>query len=91
VGAAISAGVRQSALDDLSSCAASSYANCSPGLQPTVSRGQTATTLANVFGVVGFVGVAGGVVLLVTNTEPAKQARLVVTPTLGGAAAIWRF
>jgi hypothetical protein len=91
VGAAISFGVRQSALGDLSKCAPSSYTNCDPSLAPTVSRGQTANVLVNVLGVVGGVGVAGGVVLLVTGTGPTKQARLVVTPTLGGAEAAWRF
>ncbi len=90
VGAVVSLVVRQSAIDTVNGQCPSNT-NCDPGLEPTVSRGQTASALFTGFGIVGVVGVAGGVVLLATSGGPSPQARLVVTPGLGGASATWTF
>jgi hypothetical protein len=89
VGAGISLGIRQSALGSVnSSCPL--HTECPTTLQPTVSRGQAASTAFDVLGILGVVGVGGGVVLLATSGH-TQQARLVVTPTLGGASALWIF
>jgi hypothetical protein len=93
VGAAISLGVRQSALSSAKD-RCPNLSGCDPALEPTlnpiVSRGQAASTAFDVLGVIGILGVGGGVVLLATSGHP-QQARLVVTPTLGGASAAWTF
>jgi len=89
IGAGISLGVRQSALGTINA-QCPPYTGCNPSLRPTDSTGKTASTLFDVLGVAGLVGVGGGVVLLLT-AGPSSQARLVVTPTLGGASAAWRF
>jgi hypothetical protein len=90
IGAGVSLVVRQSALNDVN---AQCHDNvCAPSLQPTVSRGDLAATLVNVLGTIGVAGVAGGILLLATSAEPAPaRAGLVVTPTLGGASATWRW
>jgi len=89
VGAGISLGIRESALGSVnSSCPL--HTECPTTLQPTVSRGQAASTAFDVLGILGIVGVGGGVVLLATSGH-TQQARLVVTPTLGGASALWIF
>jgi hypothetical protein len=83
VAAGVALLVRQAALDDF-------YAKCpkdrcsptadSATIESIHSRGVTATTLANVFGAVGLVGlVAGGVVLATDAARPARAA-LVVAP-----------
>ncbi|HEY8039777.1 MAG TPA: hypothetical protein VIF15_08295 [Polyangiaceae bacterium] len=91
VGAGISLGIRQSALDQVNaSCA--SHQGCDPALQDATSRGQTASTLVTVLGIVGVVGLTSGIVLLATSSGHGQQTTsLVVTPTLGGASATWRF
>ena len=89
VGSAISLGVRQPALSTVDG-QCPTLSGCNPSLQPTVSRGQAATTAFDVLGVLGLVGVGSGVVLLATSGH-SQQARLVVTPTLGGASAAWSF
>ena len=89
LGAGISLGIRQSALGDVNhSCP--SHAECDPNLQPTVSRGEAASIAFDVLGILGLVGVGSGLALLATSGHP-QQARLVVTPTLGGASAVWTF
>jgi hypothetical protein len=93
VGAGISLGIRQSALSSAKDqCPTLSGCNPAqePTLNPTVSRGQAASTAFDVLGILGIVGVGGGVVLLATSGH-TQQARLVVTPTLGGASALWVF
>ncbi|MGH7293697.1 MAG: tetratricopeptide repeat protein [Polyangiaceae bacterium] len=95
IGAGISLAVRQSALDGLHGCYTTPE-GCDPSLRPTVSRGQAASTAVTVLGIVGVVGLTSGIVLLATSyghagANQARQARLVVTPTLGGASAAWRF
>jgi len=89
VGAAISLGIRQSALGTLNG-QCSTHTECPLSLQSTVSRGQAASTAFDVLGILGLVGVGSGVALLATSGH-APQARLVVTPTLGGASAAWTF
>jgi hypothetical protein len=94
VGAGVSLAVRQSALSDAQSRCGANYDNCTPG-DPAVasdqSRGQTASTLVTVFGILGVVGVAGGIVLLATTGGQQQQSQVILTPTLGGAAATLRF
>lgn len=89
VGAGVSLAVRQSALNDVNgTCHGTS--TCPDSMRSTVSRGDLAATLVNVLGAIGIVGVAGGIVLLSTSSDPAaSHAGLVITPTLGGASAAW--
>jgi hypothetical protein len=89
VGAGISLAVRQSAYGTLQT-QCGTHVGCDPSLQSTVSRGQAASTAFDILGVLGLVGAGAGVVLLATSGHP-QQARLVVTPTLGGASAAWIF
>jgi len=89
VGAGISLGIRQSALDSVNG-PCPTHSGCDPALQSTVNRGQVASTAFDVLGVIGLLGAGSGVVLLATSGHP-QQARLVVTPTLGGASAAWTF
>jgi hypothetical protein len=96
VGAGISLALRQSALSDLNgACGTGATLHCPTNrqdLQSTANSGSTATTLFDVLGAVGLVGVAGGIVLLTTARDPEPvHAGLVVTPTLGGASATWRW
>jgi hypothetical protein len=89
VGAGISLAVRQGALNDVNSQCPGNVCH-DQSMQSTVSRGDLASTLVNVLGAVGILGVAGGLVLLTTSAEPAPpRAALVITPTLGGASAAW--
>ena len=90
IGAGVSLAVRQSALDSLHGCY-DTQPGCDPLPKPTVSRGQTASTMVTVLGIVGVVGLTSGIVLLATSYGHTRQARLVVTPTLGGASAAWSF
>lgn len=90
VGAGVSLGLRQSAMSDLNS-KCPDHTNCSPDLQSTVNEGQIASTLVTVFGIVGGVALTSGIVLLATSHGHSQQSRLIITPTLGGATAAWRF
>jgi hypothetical protein len=47
--------------------------------------------MVTVLSIVGVVGLTSGIVLLATSYGHTRQARLVVTPTLGGASAAWSF
>jgi len=96
VGAGVSLGIRQSALSDAQSdCGNSNLSGCPSSKQDSihsdVSRGQTASTLFTVLGIVGVVGLTTGIVLLATGHGHSQQSRLIITPTLGGASAAWRF
>lgn len=95
VGAGVSFGIRQAALNDAQSlCHGPNLTNCptnDSALESDGSRGQTASTLATVFTIVGAVGVTSGIVLLATRLGQSSQSRLIITPTLGGASAAWRF
>jgi hypothetical protein len=92
VGAGVSLGVRQSALSDAqNACGNTSLTNCPSSVHDDVSRGQTASTLFTVLGIVGAVGLTTGIVLLATSHGHSQQSRLIITPTLGGASAAWRF
>jgi hypothetical protein len=86
--------VRQSALDELNG-ACPQHPQCDPGKQatvdPIVSRGQTASTLATVFAVVGGVALSSGIVLFATSFGHGQDAALVLQPGSGGASARWTF
>jgi hypothetical protein len=94
-GTVIAAVFRQSALDEIKkNCSqrGDGYA-CSQmeqqTLQPTIDRGNTATTLLNVMLPVTIVGTATGAVLLLTSRPRSPQTALVVSPS--GAWAMGRF
>ena len=90
VGAGISLGVRQSALDSVNSHCQSPYTNCPPSLEPTVSRGQLASTLVTALGIGGAVVLGVGIVLVVTS--PKEPARAVTLSFDGrSASARWSF
>jgi hypothetical protein len=95
VGAGVSLGLRQSALSDAERDCGPSWPTCPPGAQrlvdSDVSRGQTASTMVTVLSIVGAVGLTTGIVLLATSHGHSQQSRLIITPTLGGASAAWRF
>lgn len=87
-------GVRGGALSDLESvCPKYESQPCGTNAQDAYDRGKSASTMANVFGIIGGVGVAAGAVLLLTSPKPQPivKAGVRVYPTLGGAAAEWRF
>jgi hypothetical protein len=87
-------GVRGGALGDLESvCPKYESQPCGTNAQDAVDRGKSAATMANVFGIIGGVGVAAGAVLLLTSPKPQPivKAGVRVYATLGGAAAEWRF
>lgn len=73
VGAGISLGVRQAAMDSVDS-QCPSHASCSSSLQPTVSRGQTASTLVTALGIGGVVALGIGIVLVVTSPKERTRA-----------------
>ncbi len=97
VGAVISALVRQSAINELvhDGCShENGTLDCgtleSSTVTPPADRGRVATTLVNVFAVVGTVGLASGLVLLATTpSRSATSAALVLSPS--GVSAIGRF
>jgi len=92
VGAGVSLGVRQAALSDAqNACGNTNLTNCPPSVHDDVSRGQTASTMFTVLGIVGVVGLTTGIVLIATSHGHSQQSRLIITPTLGGASAAWRF
>ena len=87
IGFGAALGVRQAALGDLDEACAD-YSRCPPAASQPHARGQTASTLVNVFGAVAGVGIAAGIVLVVVgHTGAAESARFVISPTLGGAVA----
>jgi hypothetical protein len=91
VGAGVSLAVRQFALDSANAQCQPGYQSCPTSLQSTASRGQTASVLWPILGAIGVLGVGGGAVLLFTTPNASTHAGLLVTPTLGGASASWRF
>lgn len=91
VGAGVSFGVRQVAQSSLERSCPNYRTGCNADLestlQPTLNAGHVASTLVTVFGVVGVVGLAGGVVLLATTPSRPVEASLFLTPgglSLGG-------
>jgi hypothetical protein len=85
VGAAITLGMRQSALSSIHSICGTDDNSCSMAHQNDVqgaeSRGKTTSTLFSVFGLVGIVGLAGGVVLLETvPSSRGARTSLVLSP-----------
>ncbi|MBI4702868.1 MAG: tetratricopeptide repeat protein [Deltaproteobacteria bacterium] len=99
VGLVASLAVRQNALGDLEEvCPSYDTAVCSPAANEPVSRGQTASMLVNVFGVVAGAGAAAGATLLAVDAlsgpvGSASVARLTLQggPTSGGVTLGIRF
>lgn len=94
IASGVSFGVRQAALDDAQNRCGSGYTGCPPNdaaVSSDSSRGKTASTLVTVFGIVGAVGIAGGLALVFTHPAHPQQARIIVSPSLGGATATWSF
>ncbi len=95
VGAGVSLGLRQSALSDAQHDCGSGWPNCpqtsSGPVQSDENRGQTASTMVTVLGIVGAIGLTSGIVLLATSHGHSQQSRLIITPTVGGASAAWSF
>jgi hypothetical protein len=90
VGAGVALIVWQTARDALPSCPAVGCQDSQrSSIQPTEDRGHTAATLVNVFGAVGLIGVASGLVVLTIAHPRAPEAALVLSPT--GVRAIGRF
>jgi hypothetical protein len=96
VGAGIGLLVRQSALDDLDSICPVKDASgnfvrslCTRDPDSDEGRGSAATTVADVLGVVGVLGVASGLVLLLTTPASTKHVAVGVSP--GGIWAAGRF
>jgi hypothetical protein len=95
VGTIVSVVVRQSALGGLTSDACTNDngwmcpASNKQAVQSDTSKGNTASTLVNVFLPVALVGAATGVVLLATSHPRGAGAALVLSPT--GAWAMGRF
>lgn len=88
--AAVSLGVRQTALSDLEQrCPRYETAPCAPSqrsaIQSDVSRGRTVSTLLDVFGAAAIVGSAMGVVLL-AKSHPRRPSAAVVL-SLGSVSA----
>jgi hypothetical protein len=85
VGAGISFAFRQGAILDLQhDCGSTSTCPASQDQQAgrqDESRGHTASTLVNVFGLVGIAGLAGGVALLATSQRRTDHTSLVLSPT----------
>jgi hypothetical protein len=93
IGLGASVVVRRVALDDVEKgCRPTNGPGawiCPASMQSTVDRGNTASVMANVFAVVGGVGLVGGIVLLVTNKTLAPNTALVLSP--GSVSAVGRF
>lgn len=94
VGLGVSLGVRQSAVSSLErDCPSYETTGCSAAVQDAVSRGQTASTLVNVFAVAAGVGAAAGVPLLVLglHRDDASTPRVNVAPGVGSIHIFGRF
>lgn len=104
IGAGVSLGVRQSAFSDLKTgCPKYETESCPAGLQSTVSRGTTASTLVNVLGIAGGVLAVGGILLVVLSPTPhsSDQKPTDATPVtsyvpevgigIGSISAQWSF
>jgi hypothetical protein len=92
VGAGIALGVYESnlgALQDVCGSTASCASSLRARAQPIEDRGNTAGTLVNVFGAVGLIGAASGIVLFATSSPQSARTALVVSPM--GVSAIERF
>jgi hypothetical protein len=92
VGMGVSLLVYKLALDDVNQCPKiDGKPHCidSPALRATADRGATASTLVNVFAVVGAVGLATGFVLLATSPSRPTRAAVLLSP--GGVSAVGRF
>jgi hypothetical protein len=94
IGAGVSLAIRQSSVSDVrNKCPQYPDGPCESGtqssVQPAVDRGQIASTLVNVFSVVAAVGIATGVVLIVTNPGGPTHTALIFSP--GGLSATGEF
>ncbi len=72
IGLAISLAIRQSALSSFSGCPG--YVGCDPSLRGELTRGQTASTLAFVFGAAAIAGVGAGVPMIVVGSRSPAPA-----------------
>jgi hypothetical protein len=75
-GMGVAIGVRQDALGSLASQCDYAHVTCSPSLQPTVSRGQTASAVATGLAVGGGIAAGLGALILVINavsSSPHKK------------------
>lgn len=84
-GMGVAIGVRQDALNALGAQCDYAHVTCSPSLQPTVSRGQTASAVATALAVGGGIATGLGAMILVINavsSSPHKKERVsfVVSP-----------
>jgi hypothetical protein len=94
-GAIASAVVRGGAISDLEDgCPGfdeSITSQCPPEMQDALDRGETASTLFNVFGVVAIVGIGAGIPMIVVGTlEDGGEASVSIVPVPGGAAWMGR-
>jgi hypothetical protein len=93
IGMSVAIGIRGAALSDIESvCPALDACAVGPTQRQSVldaaDRGQTASTLATVFGIVGGVGIAGGVGLLIAGASIDSPVE--VTPAPSGAMLSWK-
>jgi hypothetical protein len=82
-GAIAAAVVREGALSDLEACPtfdASAPSTCPPEFEEARDRGETATTLFNVLGVVAIVGIGAGVPMVVVGMLDDTEASVGVLP-----------
>jgi hypothetical protein len=84
-GMGVAIGVRQAALNSLSAQCDYAHVTCSPSLQPTVSRGQTASAVATALAVGGGIVTGLGALIVVINaisSPPHKKEHVsfVVSP-----------
>ena len=92
IGMGVAIGVRGSALSEVEDACPGYDAGmiCPASVTGARDRGETSSTLANVFGGLAIAGVAVGVTMIVVGSsqnEPPRAAWFQVIPTAGGAAA----
>ena len=90
-GMGVAIGVRQDALNSLAAQCDYAHVTCSPGLEPTVSRGQTASAVATALAVGGGIATGIGALIVVidaVSSTPHKKEHVsfVVSP-LGASLA----
>jgi hypothetical protein len=90
-GMGVAIGVRQDALNSLGAQCDYAHVTCSPSLQPTVSRGQTASAVATALAVGGGIVTGLGALILVINAVSSphhekEHVSFVVSPM---GASLW--
>ena len=88
-GMGVAIGVRQNALDSLSAQCNYTMVVCSPSLEPTVSRGQTASAVATALGVAGGIATGVGALILVIHavSSPRREHVSFIVSPLGASLA----